>query len=213
MAAAAMTLGLLASGCGGGSGTPQVANIDSTSTSTSTTSTSTTSSGGKFSSGPSLGHGGQFRIAMNVGSAADGRKFSACMRQHGVANFPDPDSQGLIQLHSGMGIDPGSPAFASARDACQTLLPNGGQPSPQQQAQMKAQLLKFSQCMRAHGIKDFPDPSDNGLQIRVHPGSDIDPDNPTFQAAQQACQSYAPGKLGAKVGAAGAGNASTGGGK
>ena len=59
---------------------------------------------------------------------------------------------------------------------------------------MQAQLLEFSACMRAHGLKDFPDPSNGGLQIRVQPGSDLDPSSPQFQNAQKACQRYAPFK-------------------
>jgi hypothetical protein len=116
------------------------------------------------------------------------------MRKHGVANFPDPNGQGVITIHSGTGIDPNSPAFLSARSVCQKLLPNGGQPTPAQIAKRQQQMLAFSACMRVHGIKDFPDPSNGGLRIQVHPGSDLDPNNPTFQKAQQACQNYLPFK-------------------
>jgi hypothetical protein len=116
------------------------------------------------------------------------------MRKHGVTNFPDPNGDGVIAIHSGMGIDPGSPAFQSARSVCSKLLPNGGQPTPAQIAQRQQELLAFSACMRAHGIKDFPDPSNGGLQLNAHPGSDLDPGNPTFQKAQQACQKYMPFK-------------------
>jgi len=48
--------------------------------------------------------------------------------------------------------------------------------------------------MRAHGITGFPDPlsSGDGIQIRMRagPGSDLNPDNPQFQAARKACQSF-----------------------
>ncbi len=85
----------------------------------------------------------------------DGAKFSACMRKHGVTNFPDPNGQGVITIHSGMGIDPGSPAFESARTACQKLLPNGGQPTPAQIAQhaaADARLLGLHARARAQGL-------------------------------------------------------------
>ena len=58
-------------------------------------------------------------------------------------------------------------------------------------------MLAFSACMRAHGLKDFPDPSNGGLQIQSSPGSDLNPSNPTFQKAQQACQKDLPFKGGA----------------
>jgi hypothetical protein len=195
---------LLAAGCGGGGGSPGVASVADSTTTTSTSTTTQSGSADKALSGPSVGQGGHFQIGMNVGTA-DGAKFSVCMRKHGVTNFPDPNGQGVIMIHSGMGIDPGSPAFRSARTACEKLLPNGGQPTPAQIAQAQKQMLAFSACMRAHGIKDFPDPSNGGLQLQSHPGSDLNPDNPTFQKAQQACQKDLPFKGGAVTAKAGGG--------
>jgi hypothetical protein len=193
---AVVAASLLAAGCGGGSASPGVASVaGSTTTGTTTTTQSASGSGDQAFGGSGGGRGPQFQLAMNTGSAALGAKFSACMRKHGVTNFPDPNSQGVITVGSGMGIDPNSPTFRSARTVCAKLLPNGGQPTPQQQARMQQQLLAFSACMRAHGIKDFPDPSGGGLRIQVHPGSDLDPNNPQFQRAQTACQGHLPGKM------------------
>ena len=185
---------LLAAGCGGGGGSPGIASVASSGT-TATTSTTTQSGLGLGDKAPSPAGGGQsgFQMETKVGTA-DGAKYSACMRKHGVTNFPDPNGQGVITIHSGMGIDPGSPAFRSARNTCEKLLPNGGQPTPAQIAQQQQKLLAFSACMRAHGVKDFPDPSNGGLQIHVSPGSDLDPNNPTFQRAQQACKGNLPFK-------------------
>ena len=56
-----------------------------------------------------------------------------------------------------------------------------------------AEALKFSQCMRSHGVTDFPDPSaTGGIPITYRPNSDLNPDNPTFQAAENACKTYRP---------------------
>ena len=191
---AVAALALLAAGCGGGAGSPGVANLASSGT---TTTTSTTPSGSRSAAkplgGPGGGQGGQFQIGMNVGTV-DGAKFSACMRKHGVTSFPDPNGQGVITIHSGMGIDPSSPTFESARTACEKLLPNGGQPTPAQLAKQQQNMLAFSACMRAHGLKDFPDPTGGGIRIHVSPGSDLAPGNPTFQRAQQACQGLLPFK-------------------
>jgi hypothetical protein len=53
--------------------------------------------------------------------------------------------------------------------------------------------LAFSQCMRAHGIKDFPDPDSNGaISLNGAPGSDLNQNDPRFQAANQACKSLLP---------------------
>ena len=43
--------------------------------------------------------------------------------------------------------------------------------------------LKLSQCMRAHGVPNFPDPNGQG----VIQGSGIDPNSRQFQNAQQTC--------------------------
>jgi hypothetical protein len=201
---------LLAAGCGGGA-PPGVASIASdTTTATTSTPQSGSGPGGKAAPGPggkpSPGPGGgQFTTAMKVGNATQGAKFSSCMRKHGVSNFPDPNSKGVIQFGSAQGIDPNSPAFTSAQSACQKLLPNGGAPSPQEKAKSQQKLLAYSECMRAHGIKDFPDPTNGGLRITGRQGSDLTPNNPHFQAAEKACQASSP------LGDAGTGGTSTGG--
>ncbi len=43
--------------------------------------------------------------------------------------------------------------------------------------------LKLSECMRAHGVPNFPDPNGQG----VIQGSGIDPNSAGFQKAQQTC--------------------------
>ena len=58
-----------------------------------------------------------------------------------------------------------------------------------------SQGLKFSQCMRAHGVSNFPDPSGHG-QIAIGASSGINPQSPAFQSAQKACIKFAPAKLG-----------------
>ena len=42
--------------------------------------------------------------------------------------------------------------------------------------------------MRSHGVTDYPDSG----QVQASPGSDLDLSNPTYRAAQQACQSLRP---------------------
>jgi hypothetical protein len=50
--------------------------------------------------------------------------------------------------------------------------------------------LQFSQCMRANGLPNFPDPGPGGYQIT--PGSGINPLSPANQAAFNACEKYLP---------------------
>ena len=119
--------------------------------------------------------------------------FSRCMRAHGITGFPDPDSQGNLALpKSGPGtkFDPKSPQFKAANNACKSLMP-GGSMDPAQQAAARAQALKYAECMRAHGIPDFPDPNNQGnfdFAVPKGSGSGRDPHKPRLQAANHACQ-------------------------
>lgn len=126
-------------------------------------------------------------------------KFSQCMRSHGVAKFPDPQqsSGGGVNLSIGKnsGIDPSSATFKSAQAACRKYAPGGkGNGKPMSAAQQQ-KFLAFSQCMRSHGVPKFPDPtfSGGGAQLRLNAGPGLDPNSPTFKAAQQACRSKMPG--------------------
>ena len=61
-----------------------------------------------------------------------------------------------------------------------------------------AQGVAYARCMRSHAVSDFPDPTASpgggvAFQINGGPGSDLDHNNPTFQAADQACRSLLPG--------------------
>jgi hypothetical protein len=128
-------------------------------------------------------------------------RYSSCMRKNGVPKFPDPqrsDGGMSLTIGPGTGIDPKSPQFQAAEKACRKLLPDGGKVSPAMQAKALAQMLKFSACMRAHGLPDFPDPTtaaDGGIQLSIggKKGSGLNPRSPIFQAAQKACQSVMPG--------------------
>jgi hypothetical protein len=53
-------------------------------------------------------------------------KYVACMRTHGVPDMPDPGSNGNLSLPAGGDINPSSPQFQSAQQACQKLMPAQG---------------------------------------------------------------------------------------
>jgi len=202
---------LLASACGASSPSASVARLGTTTTS-------------RPAKGSSNDNGNGSPLA-----------YAKCMRSHGVPDFPDPNSQGGFDLQGGPNSDlgPNSSAFQQANDDCQRFTPTSGLghgPSPAQIAQAQEQALKFSQCMRSHGLADFPDPvfhSGGGggisISIKAGPGSDLTPNSPTFQAAQTACQKLLPGPKGARFathgpsggggpsGAAGNASASSGG--
>jgi hypothetical protein len=116
--------------------------------------------------------------------------FARCMRAHGVTDYPD--SGAPIQASPGSDLDLSNPTYRAARQACRSLLPTVNL-NPAQQAQANADALKFSACMRNHGITKFPDPQsgvgggNSTVDLR---GLGIDFNSPQFQAAQQACQHY-----------------------
>ena len=73
-----------------------------------------------------------------------------------------------------------------------------GEVDPAAQAKALKAALKFSNCMRAHGITHFPDPqtSGGGISLMFKRGSGLDPQSPQFKAAQRACQNEMPGPKG-----------------
>lgn len=64
------------------------------------------------------------------------------------------------------------------------------------QSARSQQLVKYAECMRTHGVPNFPDPVNGRLALNVGPSSGLDPNSSQFQSAQQACQSEAPAGLG-----------------
>jgi hypothetical protein len=124
--------------------------------------------------------------------------FAVCMRSHGLPDYPDPQiSSSGGQVHvkiSPASLNPNSPAFKSADEACHELLPNGGAPGAAgaNSAQEQAQGLKFAVCMRSHGVPNFPDPDHDGA---FNLTSGINPQAPRFQRAVQACMNVHPSSL------------------
>jgi hypothetical protein len=134
------------------------------------------------------------------------------MRDHGITNFPDPDANGAIGISASSGMDPSTQTFQDAQNACQKYLSQvGGRPG----TGAPANALKFSQCMRAHGATNFPDPDPNGANPGGGPatnistgsgqgngifvnGQSIDLNDPTVKAAFEACKSLlgSPGQPG-----------------
>ena len=46
------------------------------------------------------------------------RALAKCMRKHGFPTFPDPTANGGLQLNASSGLDPRSPRFQTAMQAC-----------------------------------------------------------------------------------------------
>lgn len=123
--------------------------------------------------------------------------YAQCMRSHGEPTFPDPNSDGNFVFTPNNQVDTGTRVFESASGACKSLRPQGGGLTAAQAQAGLARLLKYSDCMRSHGLVNFPDPKmvdiggRRGISLKMS-GPGISPRSPQFQAASQACQHLLP---------------------
>ncbi len=158
------------------------------------------------------GCGGNSPSSASSSAAAGGAKggpgeaayqFSACMRNHGVTNFPDP----VVKSSAGgtsvsIGINPsisGQPAFKTAQKACQHIIgsPGNGPDSSSTHTQVKTQaLLAFARCLRAHGFPNFPDPDATGqLSEQAISKAGINLQTPALLTAGRNCASVTHGQI------------------
>ena len=133
----------------------------------------------------------------NVGAAAGSTSavaYSQCVRAHGIPDFPDPDSSGQISKQAIRQLNVSDSVLAAATSACENLNPNQP-PSAAQQRQQLAQDVTFAQCMRAHGLPKFPDPTnDNGrVEFAISITQDgFDPHSAPVLAKARQCQAVLP---------------------
>ena len=81
-------------------------------------------------------------------------RFAECIRAHGVADFPDPNAKNEFEY--GVSVTPA--VWKRATTACKDLQPPGTL-SSKRTPEEQSGALKFAQCMRDNGVKDFPDPT------------------------------------------------------
>lgn len=122
-------------------------------------------------------------------------KFAQCMRANGVKEFPDPGPSGELtidQVANGSSLDTNSAAFKQAIDACKDLEPAGFTGDKRSPEQQKA-ALKFAQCIRDNGVKDFPDPDADGplVDTRRIPSAARNGGLSSLRAAMQKCRGFA----------------------
>jgi hypothetical protein len=133
--------------------------------------------------------------AASGGGSSDSTKlvqYAQCMRKNGVPSFPDPvNGQLNLQVTPGGALDPSSPQWKAAQQACKSLEPPGLQSGSAQSNQQQSQALKFAACMRKNGVPNFPDPQLEGGGFIV--GEGVDSNSPQFQSALTACRKLQPG--------------------
>jgi hypothetical protein len=97
-------------------------------------------------------------------------------------------------------IDKNSPKVEAARAICQKFAPPSppGPPAgPTITQKDQLDYLKAAECMRAHGIDDFPDPTFvGGVHFNPPPGMNASIGNsPQFLRAQETCGKLIPSGL------------------
>jgi len=80
-------------------------------------------------------------------------KFAECIRAHGVSDFPDPNAKNDFEY----GVSVSETVWTRAVTACKDLQPPGTLSSKRTSKQQSA-TLRLANCVRANGVKDFPDP-------------------------------------------------------
>jgi hypothetical protein len=142
----------------------------------------------------------------NSASASEGHEaspasqavaYTACIHQHGVPNFPEPqvsEHGNSVSIKMAVPASLGhNPKFKTAQTACRKLLPGGG---PGNQAPLtpaqQAQYLKAAACIRSHGVPNFPDPTFSGGGVHIE-HQNLNESSPVFKTAVHDCESLIPG--------------------
>lgn len=149
------------------------------------------------SGSPSSAGSGGSPLAGGSATSPSAVAYSACMRSHGVPNFADPGSNGQVPKADPQVLGISSSQLQAAQRTCQRLYPtNGGTLSanslrrcyesgvcPQALVQQALNAgLKFAQCMRSHGVANWPDPSTDSQG------------RPLFDIAVPGGHGFAPGR-------------------
>ncbi|HEX4822545.1 MAG TPA: hypothetical protein VFV00_20215 [Acidimicrobiales bacterium] len=115
-----------------------------------------------------------------------GVKYADCMRQHGVAHFPDPEPAGNFP---DFGIDVSRDEWTAAATACKDLQPPSIDYSSKRTPDQQSAALRFAQCVRDNGVKDFPDPVSGEPLIDTYkiPSADTDAGMAILNAATKKC--------------------------
>ena len=137
----------------------------------------------------------QSRVQPGPSPAQIWHQYAQCVRDHGAPDFPDPvvNDQGRASFRDDAARAAAQQAPESAMAACASVLDRlpatarDDQPDP-------GQMRQFAQCMRDHGVQDWPDPDAQG---RFHLPSSLQGKDssrwPQVQAAWNGpCKRYDP---------------------
>jgi hypothetical protein len=149
-----------------------------------TSSSSTSSTSGTSSSGA----GG-----VSAAYVSDRLGLARCLRAHGVPNYPDPNASGQEP--------PGAKQLTftahgqAAVGACNYWGHRISNDDAAQNQAIRVEYVRFAQCMRAHGLPDFPDPvyAEGRVEFVLRASQDgFDPHSPQVLAKARHCESVLP---------------------
>lgn len=116
------------------------------------------------------------------------KDFVGCLKDHGV-DVPEPQPGKPLRIEAG----PGEDTKRDAIEACAPDLPAPSDVPAPGSAGNPEDFKQFSQCMRDHGLSDFPDSTEKGLVVeRGDVGPDVHPGDPKFDSAREACEGELP---------------------
>jgi hypothetical protein len=122
-------------------------------------------------------------------------KFAECIRAHGVRDFPDPNAKNDFEY----GVSVSATVWTRAVDACKDLQPPGTLSAKRTPKQQSA-TLRLAQCVRANGVKDFPDPVNGEPVVDTYkiPSSNRPGGMAILNAALQKCRTIMDEILGGR---------------
>jgi hypothetical protein len=110
------------------------------------------------------------------------------MRDQGIEmSDPEADHPGAIGGKNGAD----DAKTTAAIEACRQYMPGGGELAKPSAEQLE-QERKIAQCMREHGLTDYPDPDPNAEGGQNIGEAGINPNDPKFKAADEACRYLRP---------------------
>jgi hypothetical protein len=168
-------ISVISAGCGSNA-------ASETGTASSTGSASSASSSGTASSTGTASSGADKKLTARDKAV----KFAECIRAHGVSDFPDPNAKNDFEY--GVSVTPA--VWKQATTACKDLQPPGTLSAKRTPKQQSASL-RFAQCIRDNGVKDFPDPVNGEPVINTYkiPSSNRPGGMTILNAAVQKCRS------------------------
>ena len=127
------------------------------------------------------------------------RRYSACMRSHGIASFPyprrestGPGEERVLVIGALTHRVISSPRFSAAQRACRGIVPGARFATATQQSEaIRARgrlLIAFARCVRRHGVPRFPASNAQGQFTRamIHRAG-LEPRSPALVRAARAC--------------------------